>query len=74
MRSALLALDRTADEPRRRVRGDGDDRSRPRRIVSDFHEIYWTKRSGEFAYARDSRIVLTIREGRIARYEMRFAG
>ena len=43
-------------------------------IVSDFHEIYWTKRSGEFAYARDSRIVLTIREGRLARYEMRFAG
>jgi ketosteroid isomerase-like protein len=44
------------------------------RIVTDFQEIYRMKRTGEFAYARDRQIELTIRKGKIARYEMRFAG
>jgi ketosteroid isomerase-like protein len=44
------------------------------RVVSDVHEIYSVKESGEFAYARDRRIELTIREGKIARYEMRIVG
>jgi len=44
------------------------------KFATDFQEIYRTKETGEFAYARDRRIVLTIREGKIASYEMRFAG
>jgi hypothetical protein len=44
------------------------------RVVSDVHEVYSMKESGEFAYARDRRIELTIREGKIARYEMRIVG
>jgi ketosteroid isomerase-like protein len=42
------------------------------KFATDFQEIYRTKQTGEFAYARDRRIVLTIREGKIASYEMRF--
>jgi ketosteroid isomerase-like protein len=44
------------------------------RIVSEFREVYRTKDSGEFAYARDRRIELTIRGDKVARYEMRFGG
>ena len=44
------------------------------RFATNFQEIYRTKQTGEFAYARDRRIVLTIRDGKIASYEMRFAG
>jgi hypothetical protein len=44
------------------------------RFALDFHETYSVKRTGEFAYARDRRIELAIREGKVARYEMRFTG
>ena len=44
------------------------------RVASDVHEIYSMREGGEFAYARDRRIELTIREGKIARYEMRIVG
>jgi hypothetical protein len=44
------------------------------RIVSDVHETCRMKGSGDFAYARNRRIELTIREGKIARYEMRIVG
>ncbi len=44
------------------------------KIVTDFQEIHRARETGEFAYARDHRIVLTIRDGKIATYEMRFAG
>ena len=44
------------------------------KFSTDFQEIYRTKQTGEFAYARDRRIVLTVRDGKIATYEMRFAG
>src|SRR5262245_63812572 len=44
------------------------------KIVTDFQEIYRLKQTGEFAYSRERRIVLTIRDGKIATYEMRFAG
>ncbi len=44
------------------------------RVVSDVHEIYSMRENGEFAYARDRRIELTIRQGKIARYEMRIVG
>ena len=43
-------------------------------VVSDIHEVYRTKGTGEVAYARDRRIELTIRNGKIARYEMRIVG
>ena len=43
------------------------------RIATDFQEIYRTKQTGEFAYARDRRVVLTIRDGKVASYEMRMA-
>jgi hypothetical protein len=41
------------------------------RIVSNVHEIYRMKGTGDFAYARDRRIELTIRDRKVARYEMR---
>jgi ketosteroid isomerase-like protein len=44
------------------------------RIVADVHETYRMSGTGELAYARDRRIELTIRDGRIARYEMRVVG
>jgi hypothetical protein len=44
------------------------------RIVSEFREIYRMRDTGEFAYARDRRIELTIRGDKVARYEMRFGG
>jgi ketosteroid isomerase-like protein len=44
------------------------------RVVSDVHETYRMKETGAFAYACDRRIELTIRDARIARYEMRVVG
>jgi ketosteroid isomerase-like protein len=44
------------------------------RIVSAVRETYTVKDSGDFAYARDRRIDLTIRDGKVARYEMRVVG
>jgi ketosteroid isomerase-like protein len=43
-------------------------------IVSDVREIYRVKGTGDYAYQRDRRIELTIREGKVARYEMRVVG
>ena len=44
------------------------------RILSNVHETYRMKGTGDFAYACDRRIELTIRDRRIARYEMRVVG
>jgi len=44
------------------------------RIVTDVHETYRMKGSGDFAYAQERRIELTVRDGKIARYEMRREG
>jgi hypothetical protein len=44
------------------------------RIVADVHEIYRLKGTGDFAYARDRRIDLTVRDRRIVRYEMHVTG
>jgi ketosteroid isomerase-like protein len=44
------------------------------RVVSDVLEVYRVKGTGEFAYARDRRIELTIRDGKVAHYEMRIVG
>lgn len=60
-------LDVEYDDPTFSDLGDG-------RVVSDVHEVYRTKGTGEFAYARDRRIELTIRDGKIARYEIRVVG
>ena len=44
------------------------------RVVSDVLEVYRMKETGEFAYARDRRIELMIRDGKIARYQMWIVG
>jgi ketosteroid isomerase-like protein len=44
------------------------------RILSNVHETFRMKGSGAFAYARDRQIDLTIRDGKIVRYEMRIVG
>jgi ketosteroid isomerase-like protein len=51
-------------EPELRDLGSG-------RIVTDVHETYRMKATGELAYTRERRIELTVREGKIARYELR---
>ena len=44
------------------------------RVVSDVRETYRVKGTGDFAYERNRRIELTIRDGKISRYEMRIVG
>lgn len=44
------------------------------RVVADVREIYSMRDTGDFAYARDRQIELTIRGEKVARYEMRFTG
>jgi ketosteroid isomerase-like protein len=44
------------------------------RIRSAVRETYRMKGTGEFAFVRDRRIELTIRDERVARYEMRVVG
>lgn len=43
-------------------------------IVVDVHETYRLRASREFAYARDLRVELSVRDGTVARYEMRVVG
>jgi len=44
------------------------------RIVSDVREVYRFKHTGNFVYARDRRLELTVRDREIARYDMRIVG
>lgn len=44
------------------------------RVACDVHQVYRWKETGEVSYERDRRIELTIRDGKIARYEMRITG
>jgi hypothetical protein len=44
------------------------------RIVTDVHELYRLKSTGEVAHTRDRQIELTIQDAKIARYEMRVVG
>jgi hypothetical protein len=44
------------------------------RIVTDVHELYRIKSTGEVAHTRDRQIELTIRDAKVARYEMRIVG
>ena len=60
-------LDFDFEEVETTDRGDG-------RVVSNFRQIYRMKGTGDFAYARERRIDLTIRDGKIASYEMHVVG
>jgi len=44
------------------------------RLVTDVHELYRAKGTGEVAHTRDRRIELIIRNGEVCRYEMRVVG
>jgi hypothetical protein len=44
------------------------------RAVVDVHEIYRLRGTGELAYERDRRIQVTIRDGKVERYEMEVVG
>jgi ketosteroid isomerase-like protein len=44
------------------------------RIVSHVRQVYRLKETGDFAYERERLIELTIRDGRVSRYEMRIVG
>lgn len=60
-------LDVEFDEPELTDLGGG-------RVVSAVHETYRVKATGDYAYARHRRIELQIRDGKVARYEMRVVG
>jgi ketosteroid isomerase-like protein len=44
------------------------------RATCDVHQVYRVRESGDFAYERERRIELTIRDGMISRYEVRSVG
>jgi hypothetical protein len=44
------------------------------RIVTDVRELYRSKDTGEVAHTRERQIELTIRNAKVARYEMRIVG
>ena len=44
------------------------------RVACDVHQVYRWKETGEVSYERGRRIEVTIRDGKISRYEMRIVG
>jgi ketosteroid isomerase-like protein len=44
------------------------------RVTIDVHEVYRMKDTGDFAYERNRSVEVTIRDGKVARYEMRVVG
>jgi ketosteroid isomerase-like protein len=44
------------------------------RVVCDLRQVYRMKKSGDFAYERERQVEVTIRDGKISRYELRFKG
>jgi hypothetical protein len=44
------------------------------RVASDVRQVYTLKATGEFAYTRRRRVELTVRDGKVSRYEMRSVG
>jgi ketosteroid isomerase-like protein len=60
-------LDVEFDELELTDRGDG-------RVEAEVRETYRLQSNGQVAYIRRRRIELTIRDGKITRYEMRMAG
>jgi ketosteroid isomerase-like protein len=43
-------------------------------VACDVHQVYRVKETGDFAYERERRIELTIRDGKVSRYEVRSVG
>jgi ketosteroid isomerase-like protein len=43
-------------------------------VVAEVHQVYRLKGTGEIAYERERHIELTIRDGKVCRYEMRIVG
>ena len=41
------------------------------RLASEVRQVYTLKKTGEFAYERLRRVELTVRDGKVSRYEMR---
>jgi ketosteroid isomerase-like protein len=44
------------------------------RLVCDVRQVYRLSETGDFAYERNRRVQLTIRDGKISRYEMSIVG
>ncbi len=44
------------------------------RVAMDVQQVYTLKATGEFAYRRMRRVELTVRDGKVSRYEMRSIG
>jgi ketosteroid isomerase-like protein len=44
------------------------------RVSCDARQVYRMKETGDFAYERDLRVQLTIRNGKVSRYEMKRIG
>ncbi len=44
------------------------------RVAMDVRQVYTLKATGEFAYRRLRRVELTVRDGKVSRYEMRSVG
>ena len=44
------------------------------RLMCEVRQIYRVRETGDFAYQRNRRVTLTIRDGKISRYEMSAAG
>ena len=44
------------------------------RVAMDVSQVYTLKATGEFAYRRLRRVELTVRDGKVSRYEMRSIG
>lgn len=44
------------------------------RVVCDLRQVYRMKESGDFAYERERQVEVTIRDGKVSRYELRFKG
>ena len=44
------------------------------RVASEVRQVYTLKATGEFAYTRLRRVELTVRDGKVSRYEMRSVG
>ena len=43
-------------------------------LTCEVREVYRVRETGDFAYERNRRVQLTIRDGKISRYEMSIAG
>jgi ketosteroid isomerase-like protein len=44
------------------------------RLTAEVRQVYTLKATGEFAYERLRRVELTVRDGKVSRYEMRSVG